>query len=158
MKKLLYIFDNIEIWTATFFFCLMTFLVILQLISRFSGVTIIFTEEFARYSYIWIAFLAMALHEKKRGHFNVTFFTMFLKGRGEAALEFFTDLLCSVIFLYLFYWSILYWKFSSVILTIALRLPMTFVTTCLCIGFFMCFVRRFSHTIGHAKQLVKGGK
>ena len=158
MKKLKYVFDNIEHWLAVFFFLMMCFAITLQLVSRFAGISIVFTEEIARYSYIWIAFLSIALHEKLRGHFNVTVFTLFLKGRAEAALEFFTDLLCSLIFLFLFYWSIRYWSFTNVLKTAALEIPMTFATTCLCVGFFMAFIRRLWHTIGHAKQMIKGDK
>ena len=158
MKKLKYVFDNIELWIATFFFCLMASAVILQLVSRAGRFAIIWTEEVARFSYIWIAFLCMALHEKKQGHFSVTAFTSFLKGRAEAVLNFIVGLICSFVFIYLFYWSIRFLIFSHVIISGALRIPITVATTCLCVGFFLCSIRRLCHTIDYAKQIIKGGK
>ena len=157
MKKIKYVFDHIELWMGGFFFCIMSIAVGLQLFSRFARLSIVFTEEIARYSYIWVAFLCMALAERQRTHFNVTVFTMFLKGRAEATLEFIADLVCTIVFFILFYWSLQFWPFTHVLKTPALEIPMTVVSTCLCIGFFLSFIHRLYHAVSHAKQMIKGG-
>jgi TRAP-type C4-dicarboxylate transport system permease small subunit len=128
----------------------------LQLIARYTGLSLIFTEEVARYSYIWVAFLAMALGEKCRTHFNVTVFTVFLKGRAEAALEFIVDLISAFVFIFLFYWSLHFWPFTHVTKSPAMELPMTIISTSLCVGFFLSFMRRLYHASRHAKQMIKG--
>ena len=157
MKILKYCFNHIEIWVSQLFFCTMCLAVAFQLFSRFTGMTFIFTEELARYSYVWVVFACIALAEKQKAHFNVKAFTLFLKGRAEQVLELIIDITCLIIFSYLFYWSLLYWPFTHVIQTPAMRLPMTVVTTSLCFGFFMCFVRRLVHTVNRIKLLIKGG-
>jgi TRAP-type C4-dicarboxylate transport system permease small subunit len=153
MEKLKYCFDRIEEWIGEFFFCLMSLAVALQLISRVIGKPLFFTEEIARYSYIWIVFLCMSLGEKRRDHYTVSVFTMFLKGRGEKILESITDIFCSLVFLYLFYWSLKYWPFSHVIKSPAFEIPMTCISTSLCIGFFMAFLRRLFHAAAHIKSI-----
>ena len=158
VNKLKYIFDRIELGIAWFFFCTMSIAVGLQLIARFTKVSFVFTEEVARYSYIWVAFLCMSLAEKQRAHFNVTVFTIYLKGRAEAALEFFADLVCTMVFIYLFYWSLKFWPFTHVLKTPSLEIPMTVVSTCLCVSFFLSSIHRLFHAISHAKQMIKGGK
>jgi TRAP-type C4-dicarboxylate transport system permease small subunit len=158
MKKIKYCFDHIEVWIGEFMFCVMSLAVACQLISRFVGKPLFFTEEMARYSYIWIVFLCMSLGEKRRDHYTVTVFTMFLKGKAEALLELITDILCALVFLYLFYWSLGYWSFTHVIKTPALEIPMTFISTSLCLGFFLACIRRFGHAVEHLKLIVKGGR
>ena len=157
MNKLKYCFDHIEVWIGQLFFCSMSLAIALQLVSRFTGMGIFFTEELARYSYVWIVFVCIALAEKQRAHFNVTAFTLFLKGKAEVILELIADIICTLIFLYLFYWSLRFWPFTHVLKTPSLEVPMTCITTCLCIGFFMSFVRRLVHTIERVKSIIKGG-
>jgi TRAP-type C4-dicarboxylate transport system permease small subunit len=156
MAKLKFCFDHIEEWIGSFMFCVMSLAVALQLISRSVGQPLFFTEEIARYSYIWIVFLCISLGEKRRDHYSVSVFTLFLKGRGETALEFIADCLCCLVFLYLFYWAILYWPFSSVIKSPAFEIPMTCVSTSLCLGFGLAVIRRLMHAIGHAKRMIQG--
>jgi TRAP-type C4-dicarboxylate transport system permease small subunit len=155
MDRCKYCFAHIEEWIGCFMFCSMSLAVALQLISRAWGQPLFFTEEIARYSYIWIVFLCISLGEKRRDHYMVSVFTLFLKGRGEAALEFTTDCLCCVVFLYLFYHAILYWPFSNVIKSPALEIPMTFISTSLCLGFGLAAIRRLTHAIAHAKRMRK---
>ena len=156
MKILKYIFDNIEEWCSGFFFCLMSIAVATQIITRFTGTSFMYTEEIARYSYIWVAFFCMSMAEKRRAHFNVIVFTIFLKGRGEAALEFIADLICAFVFIYLFYWSIRFIPFNHVNLSPAMRIPLTCISASLTVGFFLSFIRRSYHAVGHVKQIAKG--
>ena len=157
MKILKYCFDRIEIWVAQFFFLVMTAAVGFQLLSRYTGMGFFFTEELARYSYIWVVFACIALGENMRAHFNVTAFTMFLKGRAEQILELFIDVLSIILYTYLLYWSIRNLPFTHVIQTPAMRFPMTVITSSLCFCFFMCIVRRITHTINRVKLIKKGG-
>ena len=98
----------------------------------------------------------MSLAEKQRAHFKVTVFTMFLKGRGEAALEFIADLISVVVFIFLFYWSLRFLPFTHVTLSPALRIPLTCISSSLTLCFFLAFIRRLYHAVGNAKKMVKG--
>lgn len=157
MKKvLLFIFNNIEIGLSGIFFLFMSFAVGAQLITRFIGTSFFYAEEIARFSYIWIAFLCIALAEKQKTHFSVTVFTVFLKGRAEAALEFIVDVICCLTFIFLFYWSLRFLPFTHVTRSPAMELPMTIVSSSLAVGFLLSFIRRLYHAVGHAKQMIKG--
>ena len=156
MKVLKYCFDRIEIFVSQVLFCTMSVAVAFQLVSRFTGLGFFWTEEVARYSYIWIVFLCISLGEKMRAHFTVTAFTMFLKGRAEAILELFVDIICLSLYLYLFYWSLHYLPFSHVIQSPAMRLPLTIITASLTVGFSLCFIRRLTHTVKRVREIIKG--
>jgi hypothetical protein len=36
-------------------------------------------------------------------------------------------------------------------------MPMTCISTSLCLGFFLAFIRRLVHAAAHAKLMIKGG-
>lgn len=156
MKVLKYCFDRIEVFFCQVLFGVMSLAVAFQLVSRFTGLGFFWTEEVARYSYIWIVFLCISLGEKMRAHFTVTAFTMFLKGRAEAVLEIIVDIICLTIYAYLFYWSLHYLPFTHIIQSPAMRLPLTVITASLTVGFSLSFIRRLAHTVERVKGIIRG--
>jgi TRAP-type C4-dicarboxylate transport system permease small subunit len=157
MKWFKYCFEHVEVWVSSVMFCVMSLSVALQLISRLIGHPLTFTEEIARFSYIWIVFLCISLGEKRHEHYSVSVFTLFLKGRAETALEIAVDILGCIVFLYLFYWTILYWPFTMVVNSPALEIPMVLVSMCLSFGFGLACINRAIHIIRCTKLMFKGG-
>ncbi|AOM81639.1 TRAP transporter small permease [Salisediminibacterium beveridgei] len=80
--------------------------VIIQVSTRFLGISVIWTGDVARYSFIWAIFMGASVMIYRKEHFKFDFLYTKFKGRLRASLSLFND---TVIFLFsfaLFYYGI----------------------------------------------------
>lgn len=71
-KRVLDYIDNIIKWVAIAAFSTMTIMIVLQVISRYVfKSSLSFSEELARYMFIWSVLLGSAMCLKRRSHVNV---------------------------------------------------------------------------------------
>lgn len=60
--------------------------ILVQIVTRYIGVSVIWTEEVANYSFIWAIFMGAAVMVNRREHFSFDFLTQKLKGKKRASL------------------------------------------------------------------------
>ncbi|EIM05262.1 hypothetical protein A1A1_17075 [Planococcus antarcticus DSM 14505] len=94
--------------------------IIIQIVSRHMGVSIIWTEEVANYSFIWSIFMGASVMVNQKEHFSFDFLTLKLKGRKKAGLLLFIDTIVLVFALALLYYGIeaasTFWNYNWVAL------------------------------------------
>jgi TRAP-type C4-dicarboxylate transport system permease small subunit len=159
MKKIIKAFDSIEINISSVLVVVMSLAVLTQLVSReIFGKSLLFTEEIAKYAYIWVVFFCISMGEKDREHFYVNIFVQFVKGRANLVLYSIEYFAGCIVFAYLLYWSIKFYIFESVILSPALEISMTTVAGAVVVGMALALIRRTKKLIISIADIINYSK
>jgi TRAP-type transport system small permease protein len=127
---------------VSFFLLIMFFSLFLQLLFRYVLKNPLgFTEEVARYSYIWLTFIGVSLMIKKRGHIRIDYFVEKLPLKIKIVVRIMSEALVIIICLYLLKESIGYLEVTSRIKSPALQIPRSFLNISMIIGFAMAAFR-----------------
>ncbi|MDR1518691.1 MAG: TRAP transporter small permease [Planctomycetota bacterium] len=82
------VFLALQEWLGLAFFAVMCVLLLLQLISRyFFSRPLLFTEEFSRFCYVWIAFIGLAVAHRRNDHIRIDLFVGWLPERARRIWE-----------------------------------------------------------------------
>lgn len=94
--------------------------IMIQIVSRHMGVSIIWTEEVANYSFIWSVFMGAAVMVNKREHFSFDFLKLKLKGTKKTGLTLLIDSIVLLFAVALLYYGIqaasTFWNYNWVAL------------------------------------------
>ncbi len=86
--------DKFEEYMTAFLLAVMCFLIFFQVVSRFLlNAPLAWSEETARYIFIWIIYFSASLAVKKREHIRVEVGLMLLKGKARKIAELISDIL-----------------------------------------------------------------
>lgn len=114
-KRLLYIWNHLEEGLIIFFFTLMLLTVFIQIVSRIALKSPpMFTEELARYIYIWLAFIGFSYITKTHSNLclDVISGKIFNKGKKKIIFDLIINVVSIAVFLFIGYWSIEFVKFQ----------------------------------------------
>ncbi len=154
MKKLMSFFNLIEDYLAPLFFAIMCISIAAQVICRLIiKKPLLYTEELARYCYIWCVYLAIPMGEKYQDHFFVDIFVKFLHGKANLILIVIERAIEFVMFSLMFYWSIKFVKFEKIIRSPAFGISMGLIAASMTVGFFLCFLHKGTQLISAVKAL-----
>lgn len=70
-----------------------TIIIALQIVFRMTGAPLAWTEELARYMFVWIIYISCSYAVKKRAHIQVELVPLLLKERGRFILSLVSDAL-----------------------------------------------------------------
>lgn len=98
--------ERIQLTIGVLFLLTFFVTIVIQVITRISGVSAIWTEEVATYSFIWSVFMGAAVMLNRREHFQFDFLLKKLKGKSKNSLFLFNDLLLLAFSLAIFYYGI----------------------------------------------------
>lgn len=94
--------------------------IMIQIVSRHMGISIIWTEEVANYTFIWSVFMGAAVMVNQREHFSFDFLTLKLTGTKKVTLVMLIDLIVLLFALALLYYGIqaasTFWDYNWVAL------------------------------------------
>jgi len=91
--------ESIETKVCIYLLALMSFVVILQVFSRYLfNYSFVWAEELVRYLMIWMVMIGAALVQSKNEHIRIDFFPMLAGPRGRRIMETFFRL-CTLLFL-----------------------------------------------------------
>lgn len=102
----------------------------IQIIGRFViNYSIPWSEEFIRYSFVWITFLGASLAVKENAHVNVIAFLNIMPRTARRLLKIISNILCIVfsIAIILHSISIIVMQFQTKQITSALQIPIAFI-------------------------------
>ncbi len=102
MKRFVKALEKVQITTGVVFLCVFFVVVMLQIVTRYMGVSVIWTEEVANYSFIWAIFMGAAVMVNRREHFNFDFFQRNLQGKRRVSLSIFNDLVLIIFNIFIF--------------------------------------------------------
>ncbi len=92
MKQLIRMLEKTQITIGLAFLTVFFLVIMLQIITRYIGISVIWTEEVANYSFIWAIFMGAAVMVNRREHFNFDLLQRKLKGKSRITLSIFNDL------------------------------------------------------------------
>jgi len=114
---------------------IMTVVVFLQVVYRYVlAQPLHWSEELARYLFVWISILGAALGVQKRGHFGMDFFYRMLPDKGRRLLLFMIYLLMGVVILVLLIQGIALVQKTTAQQSPAMEISMGWAYACLPVG------------------------
>ncbi len=114
---------------------LMTILISLQVLFRYVlNSPLAWTEELARYVFIWTTFIASFVAAVKGEHVAITMLGEKLKGLIRAELMFVANLVSSIFLFVVCYTSLAQWSKLSIQTSAALKIPISYVYLGIIIG------------------------
>jgi len=93
MKIIRWIDDHIEEVLLTFFSSLMVAVIFLQVVMRQFDNSLSWSEELARYCFIWLVYMGISYGVKKQRHVKVDVVLLLLKQRGQIIVNIIANLL-----------------------------------------------------------------
>lgn len=102
MKRLVNALEKVQIITGVTFLCVFFFIIVLQILTRHLGISVIWTEEVANYSFIWAVFMGAAVMVNRREHFNFDFLIRKLSGKKRMTLSIFNDIVLIIFNFFIF--------------------------------------------------------
>lgn len=91
MKRFVQALEKVQITVGIVFLCIFFSVIMLQIITRHMGISIIWTAEVAKYAFIWSVFMGAAVMVNRREHFNFDFILKKLQGKKQASLNIVND-------------------------------------------------------------------
>ena len=152
------ILDAIEKYVTAFLFAVMCVVLILQVIFRVAGTPLSWSEEIARYLFVWIIYLAGSRAMAVQKHLTVDILPLFLKGKAHTILHIISTLLTLACFAGLIY-------AGSIVLpnllvrtqySPATHVNMFFLYLAPTLGTVLMTLRALEILVGDFKKLVKG--
>ena len=150
MKILKQIDDGFEKVFCAILFTAMVICIVWQLIMRWTGGNLSWTEEAARYIFIWLSWIGMSEAVRQRKHIKVEFATAVARGAGKL----FFDVVANIAFLifcvvvFKLEWGQFYrvsFKFTQ--FSPAMQIPMGICYAGLCVGCILMFYRLIRDTV-----------
>lgn len=130
--------EKTQMWFGVIMLSIFFIAIMVQIVSRHMGVSIIWTEEVAKYSFIWSVFMGAAVMVNQREHFSFDFLTLKLTGTKKVMLIILIDTIMFLFALALLYYGIqaasTFWDYNWVALPfmkmgyIWIALPITGLT------------------------------
>jgi len=96
MKRIVNVIEKLQITIGVVFLCVFFSVIVLQIVTRHFGISVVWTEDVANYSFIWAIFMGASVMVNRREHFNFDFLIKKLKGKRKASLNIFNDLVLIV--------------------------------------------------------------
>lgn len=132
-------FDNIlakgEAWLLITLVAVMTGVVFLQVVYRYLLTQPLhWSEEMARYLFVWISLLGAALSMQRRGHFGMDFFFRMLPRRGRRFIAYLVYLLVGIVVLVLLVYGIVLVGKTTDQRSPAMEISMGWAYACLPVG------------------------
>ncbi|MEA5085224.1 MAG: TRAP transporter small permease [Lachnospiraceae bacterium] len=152
MEKSKNIFDKVVKifeWVSTFSLALMTLLITLQVVFRYVlSSPLAWTEELARYAFIWMTFVASVVAAVKGEHVAITMLQDKCRGWIKIIMLFISNAITAVFFVIVGYYSLSQWSKLSMQTSAALKIPMNYVylgiivgSICMAVWYFYCGIR-----------------
>ncbi|MBU5266560.1 TRAP transporter small permease [Virgibacillus proomii] len=93
VKQFIYFLEKVQIILGLIFLSIFFLIIILQITTRYMGVSIIWTEEVANYSFIWAIFMGASVMVNRREHFKLDLLSRKLKGKYRLMISIVNDLI-----------------------------------------------------------------
>jgi TRAP-type transport system small permease protein len=98
--------EKIQMTIGAIFLLIFFAAIMVQIVTRHLGISVIWTEEVANYSFIWSVFMGASVMVSKREHFSFDFLIGKLKGKSKLSLLIVIDAVILLFSFALFYYGI----------------------------------------------------
>lgn len=129
--------------------------ILVQIVTRYIGVSVIWTEEVANYSFIWAIFMGAAVMVNRREHFSFDFLSQKLKGKKRAGLLTVIDAIVAIfaffITLYGYEAVTTFWNYNWLSLP---ELKMGYIWIAIPVMGVTMLIYSLNHIVNHIKVLL----
>lgn len=160
MKIIRWFDEHIEEVLLTIFSSIMVVVIFIQVVMRQLDNSLSWSEELARYCFIWLVYVGISYGVKKQRHIKVDVLLLVLKEKGQIILT----IIANIIFMVFAIFVIRYgYDIASKLLTFgqkspALHIPMGLVYMATPIGMGLTVIRLLQNLIKHFKALFGEGE
>lgn len=149
MKVIKWVDENLEKGICTILLTTMTIIISMQLILRWTGQKLDWTEEIARYCFVWLVYIACSYGVKRRAHIKVDAVMLLFRGKGKMAIKVISNVLFFVFAAVVSYQGILLLKKLSLSgqVSPAVQIPMVIPYASYTVGFIMVMFRLVQDTV-----------
>ncbi|MGO4889189.1 TRAP transporter small permease [Anaerobacillus sp. MEB173] len=149
--------EKIQLTVGVIFLAIFFFAILIQVISRYLGISVIWTEEVATNSFIWAIFMGAAVMVNRKDHFSFDLLSKLLKGKARVTLLIVIDMILLVFCAGLFYYSLTalssFWNYTWTTLPM---IKMGYVWLALPVMAITMVIYLINHIVKNAKQVVVG--
>lgn len=156
MKKITKIYDSLEAFVLVLALALSTLLIFVQVIFRYVlNDSITWSEELARYIFIWMIWLGTSVSMKQKEHIRMDMLMNAVHGKGKLVLDLVSGIimLAFCIFLVKYGWDLVASMMSRGNKSVALRLPMWIVYSSLPFSQLIVALRLIGSIVSDAGKL-----
>jgi TRAP-type C4-dicarboxylate transport system permease small subunit len=133
----------------------MTLVVFLQVVFRYAlGRPLVWSEEMARYLFVWLSILGAALGVQKGGHFSLDFFQRMMPERGKRTLKILVHFLMGAVVVVILFQGITLVQMTRLQESPAMSISMAWAYASLPVGAGLMTVHLLAALV---KDLVKDG-
>lgn len=131
----------------------MTILIFVQVLARYIfKMPLAWSEEGARFLFIWMTFIAGYVGARRGQHIGVELIQNLFPNMVKKGMQIMSDLLSVVFFMIVFYFCCLQWGKFSMQISPALKIPMSFVYLGMMVGSMGLALSYFFHIFEVAKR------
>ena len=159
MKKILKVFNQIEEWILVFLMTTLSVVVFAQVVFRYAGHSLSWSEELARYLTIWISFIGASYGFRYGAHIGVEAFKNWLPFRARRTIDLIAALAVIVISCLMMYYGYLiivnvHLRFGQV--SPAMRMPIWIAYLAIPVGYFLMIIRNIQNGVFCIREIIRG--
>jgi TRAP-type C4-dicarboxylate transport system permease small subunit len=141
--------QNIEKLICSILLALMTLIIVAQLILRWTGLPLAWTEEIARYLFVWLIYIACSYGIKERKHIKVEIILLLFEGKAKYIFQQISNILFFIFCTVLTYFGALLLKKISLQgqVSPAVQIPMILPYASFVVGAILMMVRLLQDSI-----------
>ncbi|MFC0560382.1 TRAP transporter small permease [Halalkalibacter alkalisediminis] len=149
--------EKIQLSIGVIFLVIFFIAILIQVISRYLGISIIWTEEVATNAFIWAVFMGAAVMVNRKDHFNFDLLSKLFKGKKRLTLSIVNDSILLIFCAALFFYSLTaltsFWNYNWVTLPM---IKMGYVWLALPVMTMTMVIYLVAHIVGNVKQMMVG--
>lgn len=111
------------------------------------------SDELARYLYIWMVFLGAALVSRRGAHITMEYLPAGLRGRARSLLLVLHEVVILGTLLYILRSSVVYYQFYARIRSPAMEMPSAFLIVVLPLSGILMFLHHLARAAAHLQDL-----
>lgn len=157
MNKFVKLVRNVELGLGVAFITIFFITIVIQVFSRYAGITVMWTGEVSTYSFTWAVFMGAGAMTYENRHFAFNSLLDNLKGRRKEYLKIFISLVIFIFSLATLYFGFIitkkFWNYRWITLP---EVKMGYTWLCVPILGGTAALYSFNHILDHIKNIRKG--
>ena len=148
MEKTKALLKNLDEIIITIMLIIVCVVLIMQVFFRFVlNSPLIWSEELARYLFIWLTMLGLSYNVRTDNNISMTLIVSKMPKEAQKILSLGTDLIGIAVFVYLFPAAVIHMKSQVNVFTTVMRLPMVLLVSSVPIGFGLTIIQLILHFV-----------
>ncbi len=147
-----YLNKNIELICMMFFCGILCVSVFLQIVTRVMVASFSWTEEMARFSFVWFSFFCISYCIRERGHIAFDLLITHVGEKYKHIFHLLIQLVMIAAFIYLFYITVRFIPFGHAKRAPAMDVSMTVLNVSAPIGMGLCCVRSLQGFVSEVRK------